>query len=184
MDQDIFDRQVPEVGVDIQDAGEPIAPFGGVAFPEGLGELGDLGLVLRVALIQFEAWVDVRVQAAVVEMPVGVLEEGTKEFAVEPLLDHINPEHLAVHRHVGVGAAGGGDAGGPGDLPGQLLMDHAAVLGAVVQLEFREPMESLFRRLGGTDGEARARIIDLPETAVATLQLDRAMFQGLLAGLP
>jgi len=127
--------------------------------------------------------VDVGVQATVVEVAARVREERTQELGVEPFLEDVDPEHLAVHRHVGVRAARSRHAGGPGDLPGQLLVDHRAVLGAVVQLELGEPVEGLVRRLGRADGKARARVIDLPETAHGALQFDRAMLQGFLAGL-
>ena len=184
MAEDLLEREVPEVRVDVQDAFHPLEAQRGRRLFRGPDQLRQPHLLVRVALVDLDRAVDLIDEAAVIEVALGVLEEVGQELGVEALLEHVGPEGLAVEDDVGVRAARGRDAGAAGHLAGDHLEQHRAVLRAVVELELGEPPELLaFLGLRGAEREAGAAFGDLPEAARGALELDRAFLEGDAAGL-
>jgi len=176
---DALDEEVAEVRVDVQDLLQAFQARLRVGVAAGADEFEQAGLVLGVAAIALHVGVDLADEAAVVKVPGGVLEEVFQELVVEAFFEQVGAEDPAVEEQVGVGAAGGRDEGLAGDLAGDLLAEHRAVLGEVVQLELPDAPEFLaLAHLVGPDGEARPRVGDGAEAAGRALELDGALVQG------
>ena len=184
MAHDLLEGEVPEVGVDVQDAVHALEPEQGVLLLRRGDQLRQADLLVGVAVVDLDRSVDLVHEAAVIKMAAGVLEEGAQEFGVEAFLEHVGPERLAVEDDVGVRAARSRDAGTAGHLAGDHLEQHRAVLGAVVQLELGQAAILLvFLRLGRAQREPRPVLGDLAEAAGGALQLHRTLLQVDDAGL-
>ena len=181
--ENLLEGEVTEVGVDVQDAFHPLEAQPRDVFFRGADQFRQPDLLVGVALVGLDRAVDLVAETAVVEMPLGILEEITEELLVEAFLEHVGAELLAVEHHVGVRAAGGRHVGPAGHLTRDHLEQHRPVLRAVVELELGEPPELLaLLGLGGAQRESGTFVGDLAEAAGGTLELHRAFLERHAAG--